>query len=362
MSAQAKITLTCDGTPIEACIARFNLRHVSCLEGPCGGCLGRLDDAAVRGAARRPVRRGLLPKPSEEVMEGIPNTTTLGLHLLSEHRLANAHLLSPREQAEAHGHEHAGPGTIRNHPAGARNWSIVKVRETVGELAESPPQTPPQTPLVGILNHPGIRVVDPPPGYLAVIAGFLVSRTDSCTCDGPFEPEGAPAHREHCGWEPIVSLDELERLVPSVAARLVREFHEVFVLPIDDLSRSTNAFRAQLIREEAGEAIDAIECLDWSITNAGAMGYSPADVESVIEAGRAAVAKELADAVIALHGTAITMGIDLDEAVRLVHASNMSKRGADGSPIIRADGKVMKGPNYREPDMSSALRSLGSET
>jgi len=30
----------------------------------------------------------------------------------------------------------------------------------------------------------------------------------------------------------------------------------------------------------------------------------------------------------------------------------MTKLGADGRPLYRDDGKVMKGPNYREPDLT----------
>lgn len=37
------------------------------------------------------------------------------------------------------------------------------------------------------------------------------------------------------------------------------------------------------------------------------------------------------------------------EAFKRVHASNMSKLGDDGKPIKRADGKVVKGPNYKPP-------------
>lgn len=43
------------------------------------------------------------------------------------------------------------------------------------------------------------------------------------------------------------------------------------------------------------------------------------------------------------------------EAFARVHESNMSKLGEDGKPIFREDGKVLKGPNYREPDMSDIL-------
>ena len=32
-----------------------------------------------------------------------------------------------------------------------------------------------------------------------------------------------------------------------------------------------------------------------------------------------------------------------------VHESNMSKLDTNGRPIYRPDGKVMKGPNYKEP-------------
>jgi len=59
--------------------------------------------------------------------------------------------------------------------------------------------------------------------------------------------------------------------------------------------------------------------------------------------------KELADLVYVTYGYAATFGWNLDEAVRRVHASNMSKLDEDGQPIFREDGKVLKGPNYKEP-------------
>lgn len=43
------------------------------------------------------------------------------------------------------------------------------------------------------------------------------------------------------------------------------------------------------------------------------------------------------------------------EALRRVHASNMSKLGDDGKPIKREDGKVLKGPNYTPPDLSDLV-------
>jgi predicted HAD superfamily Cof-like phosphohydrolase len=65
--------------------------------------------------------------------------------------------------------------------------------------------------------------------------------------------------------------------------------------------------------------------------------------------------KELADLVYVTYGYAATYGWDLDEAVRRVHASNMSKLGPDGKPIYREDGKVLKGPRYAPPDLSDLV-------
>ena len=66
--------------------------------------------------------------------------------------------------------------------------------------------------------------------------------------------------------------------------------------------------------------------------------------------------KELADLVYVTYGYAATFGWNLDEAVRRVHASNMSKLDAQGEPIFREDGKVMKGPNYKEPNLSDLIK------
>ena len=65
--------------------------------------------------------------------------------------------------------------------------------------------------------------------------------------------------------------------------------------------------------------------------------------------------KELADVIYVTYGYAAAFGWDLDEALRRVHASNMSKLGDDGQPIYRDDGKVQKGPNYQKPDLSDLV-------
>jgi NTP pyrophosphatase (non-canonical NTP hydrolase) len=61
--------------------------------------------------------------------------------------------------------------------------------------------------------------------------------------------------------------------------------------------------------------------------------------------------KELADLVYVCYQYAESMGWFLDEALDRVHNSNMSKLGDDGHPIYREDGKVLKGPNYKPPNL-----------
>lgn len=71
---------------------------------------------------------------------------------------------------------------------------------------------------------------------------------------------------------------------------------------------------------------------------------------------REALAKELADVLYVVYGTGVNFGIDLDLALAEVHRSNLSKL-VDGRPILDEGGKVMKGPNYRPPDMSRAANT-----
>lgn len=54
-----------------------------------------------------------------------------------------------------------------------------------------------------------------------------------------------------------------------------------------------------------------------------------------------------------------SLGINLDEVLAEVQRSNMSKLGEDGLPIYREDGKVLKGPNFFQPDIAGVLRAQG---
>ena len=65
--------------------------------------------------------------------------------------------------------------------------------------------------------------------------------------------------------------------------------------------------------------------------------------------------KELADLVYVCYQYAANLGWDLDEALDRVHKSNMSKLDANGNPIYREDGKVLKGPNYQPPNLTDLV-------
>lgn len=116
----------------------------------------------------------------------------------------------------------------------------------------------------------------------------------------------------------------------------VKQFHETFGSPVGDkpqfLSEGRMMLRKALIEEEYEEFLGAVEHGD--LINAF---------------------KELADLIYVVAGTAVEMGGDLDAVLNEVHKSNMSKLDEDGKPIFREDGKVLKGPNYIEPDVQGVL-------
>ena len=65
--------------------------------------------------------------------------------------------------------------------------------------------------------------------------------------------------------------------------------------------------------------------------------------------------KELSDLVYVCYQFAANKEWDLDEAMDRVHKSNMSKLDDNGQPIYRQDGKVLKGPNYKPPNLTDLL-------
>ena len=100
-----------------------------------------------------------------------------------------------------------------------------------------------------------------------------------------------------------------------------------------------------LIEEEAGEFFDAAEDLM----------DTPDDMEK-----RISLVKELSDLVFVCYQFAAAFNINLDEAMFRVFDSNMSKLDDNGEAIFREDGKVLKGPNYRKPDLSVCVPKVST--
>ena len=65
--------------------------------------------------------------------------------------------------------------------------------------------------------------------------------------------------------------------------------------------------------------------------------------------------KELADLVYVCYQYAAAKEWDLDEAMKRVHESNLSKLDENGQPIRREDGKILKGPNYAPPLLTDLI-------
>jgi len=63
------------------------------------------------------------------------------------------------------------------------------------------------------------------------------------------------------------------------------------------------------------------------------------------------IADALTDILYVTYGAGFAYGVNLDKCFKEVQRANMSKLGADGKPIYNEKGKVMKGPNYSEPNL-----------
>ncbi len=119
----------------------------------------------------------------------------------------------------------------------------------------------------------------------------------------------------------------------------VQEFHTAFELgyretPKANLGAAKNRLRFNLMDEENKEYLEA------------------ADNDDLIE-----VADALGDMLYILCGTIIEHGMQhkIEEVFEEIQRSNMSKLGADGKPIYREDGKVLKGPNYFKPNIGEIV-------
>lgn len=123
----------------------------------------------------------------------------------------------------------------------------------------------------------------------------------------------------------------------------VAVFHDTFGIPNaqEPTARTKDdlyLLRYKLMREENEEYLEAAENAD------------------LIE-----IADALGDMMYILCGTILSHGLQhvIEEVFEEIQRSNMSKLGADGKPVYREDGKVLKGPDYFVPDIGGILKKHG---
>lgn len=118
----------------------------------------------------------------------------------------------------------------------------------------------------------------------------------------------------------------------------VEEFHKAFKqetgFTLCNISREEALLRVNLMKEELDEYLEAVTKYD------------------TVE-----IADALGDQLYILLGTVIKHGMQhvIVDVFNEIHRSNMSKLGEDGEPILREDGKILKGPNYKAPNIPSII-------
>lgn len=92
---------------------------------------------------------------------------------------------------------------------------------------------------------------------------------------------------------------------------------------------------------------------EWQLRHEIMREESSEYAEACAENDLLGIADALGDQLYVLCGTIISHGLQdrITAIVAEIHRSNMSKLDAQGKPIYRADGKVLKGPHYTPPDL-----------
>lgn len=118
--------------------------------------------------------------------------------------------------------------------------------------------------------------------------------------------------------------------------RMVQKFHEAFDAPTAERPVMIPRDRAELRAELIGEELDEY----WRAVTGG-------DLVGVADA--------LGDLIYVTLGAAVEHGIDLAPIFTEIHRSNMAKLGADGRPILRDDGKILKPAGWEPPRLAAIV-------
>lgn len=140
------------------------------------------------------------------------------------------------------------------------------------------------------------------------------------------------------------------------------------------------AFRAAFIMSECIEllekglglnvrlTVNGQEGLDHYAKGSGNAGLTDAILAAMADAPHSRDLVEVIDALgdlnVVVNGFALELGVDMKVVDAEVFASNITKAGRDGAPIIsdgtdgHPKGKIIKGPLFVEPQIASALGLL----
>lgn len=140
-------------------------------------------------------------------------------------------------------------------------------------------------------------------------------------------------------FERLQIQNRMKELTLKEALQHVAEFHDKFgikynLTPTLGKEEMEYELRHRLMQEENNEYLEAVKNDD------------------LVE-----VADALGDMLYILCGTILKHGMQdvISEVFEEIQRSNLSKLGADGKPIYRKDGKVLKGENYFRPDIAKIL-------
>ena len=157
----------------------------------------------------------------------------------------------------------------------------------------------------------------------------------------------------------MISNEDIEAFLPLTPNECLEEFIMTFKASLDPRLwvRLVEEESAELAAEKPGtaehlkEAADLMYVLEGFDKVAGDPMYLLVDDEEI----------ELIDTTLEKAKTQLGYAEGyyghnvVYDAFLLVHDSNMSKLDDAGNPIFREDGKVLKGPNYREPNLTYLL-------
>ena len=148
---------------------------------------------------------------------------------------------------------------------------------------------------------------------------------------------------------------------PDSIETLVKQFHICFNVPFPNTLSEIHPDREKMrLNIDLEEFLELVSACGMELFHKGepvllenctfiSNGKTPDPVE---------IADALGDGIYVKYGHAIERGLPLDDCLREIHRSNMSKLDENGNPILRDDGKILKGPNYSPPDLDGVIYAI----